>query len=76
MEHALSQAPKARTLFLEVRRSNTPAIRLYRSLGFYALGVRKKYYPDGEDAIEMAARRDEASGGIVPGKDEVNVDAE
>ncbi|WP_034632702.1 ribosomal protein S18-alanine N-acetyltransferase [Maridesulfovibrio bastinii] len=37
---------------LDVKKSNTPAIRLYESLGFKKTGVRKKYYPDTkEDAI-------------------------
>ncbi len=39
---------------LEVRRSNTPAIELYRSLGYVEVGVRPRYYAeDGEDAILM-----------------------
>lgn len=38
--------------FLEVRRSNAPAIDLYEKFGFTQVGVRKKYYPDnGEDAL-------------------------
>ncbi|MFO0555076.1 MAG: GNAT family N-acetyltransferase [Polyangiaceae bacterium] len=44
-----------RLLFLEVRRSNTPAIRLYRRVGFVAVNVRARYYTDNdEDAVEMA----------------------
>lgn len=40
---------------LEVRRSNTPAIALYRSLGFEQAGERKGYYHDtGEDALVLA----------------------
>ena len=31
-------------IFLEVRESNFPAIRLYESLGFTQIGVRKDYY--------------------------------
>jgi ribosomal-protein-alanine N-acetyltransferase len=46
----------ARHVFLEVRRSNAPAIALYRKLGFEQLGVRARYYPDGEDALEMVLR--------------------
>lgn len=39
---------------LEVRRSNEPAIGLYKSFGFRAVGVRPNYYVDeGEDAIVM-----------------------
>jgi len=38
--------------FLEVRRTNTPAINLYEQMKFTQIGVRKKYYKDtGEDAL-------------------------
>lgn len=38
--------------FLEVRRSNTGAIDLYRKFGFIQLGTRTNYYPDNnEDAL-------------------------
>ncbi len=37
---------------LEVRASNTPAIKLYEKHGFKAVGLRKKYYGD-EDAVLM-----------------------
>ena len=41
-------------IFLEVRESNIPAIRLYESLGFEQIGVRKGYYDDPkEDAVVM-----------------------
>ena len=41
-------------LTLEVRRSNTVAQNLYKSLGFVELAVRKRYYEDnGEDALLM-----------------------
>ncbi len=40
-------------LLLEVRVSNEPAIELYKKIGFKPLYVRKRYYPDGEDAIVM-----------------------
>ncbi len=40
-------------LFLEVRVKNEPAQKLYESQGFTALSARKKYYPDGEDAMVM-----------------------
>jgi len=37
--------PKAETMFLEVRPSNTRAIALYNSVGFNEIGLRKNYYP-------------------------------
>ncbi len=43
----------AEAIFLEVRRSNAPAIGLYSGRGFEKLGVRKRYYEDGEDAFVM-----------------------
>ena len=47
----------ARQMFLEVRPSNTPALRLYERAGFAPIGRRRDYYPaaDGrrEDAIVM-----------------------
>lgn len=41
---------------LEVRKSNAPAIALYKSLGFDDEGIRPAYYSDGEDAIIMWRR--------------------
>jgi ribosomal-protein-alanine N-acetyltransferase len=46
-EHAAAK------VLLEVRASNTPAIRLYETLGFTEFNVRKAYYGDGEDGVEM-----------------------
>ena len=43
-----------RFLTLEVRRSNSPALRLYRRFGFSVIGERRGYYMDnGEDALIM-----------------------
>jgi ribosomal-protein-alanine N-acetyltransferase len=50
---AYAHAHQVRRLFLEARRSNEPAIALYRSAGFRELGARAHYYEDGEDALEM-----------------------
>jgi ribosomal-protein-alanine N-acetyltransferase len=45
---------KARSIFLEVRVSNSGAQALYKSFGFLPAGIRKGYYKDnGEDAIVM-----------------------
>jgi len=38
---------------LEVRRSNKPAIALYKSMGFKTFAIEKEYYDDGEDALDM-----------------------
>lgn len=65
---------RARQLLLEVRRSNAPAIRLYRTLGFFAIGVRRDYYSDGEDAIEMVLALDPETGDPVMRPDEVRLD--
>jgi ribosomal-protein-alanine N-acetyltransferase len=61
-----------RHLLLEVRRSNEPAIRLYRAFGFFAMGLRARYYADDEDAIEMVLRLDER-GAVVACPDEVSL---
>jgi ribosomal-protein-alanine N-acetyltransferase len=56
MLEALAEATRrgaARSL-LEVRRSNAPAIALYRSLGYLHDTVRRGYYQDGEDAVLMS----------------------
>ena len=49
-------------IFLEVRQSNEIAHRLYTSLGFDEVGLRRRYYPaaDGrEDAKVLALRLDD-----------------
>ena len=43
----------AQGCFLEVRVSNIPASTLYQSVGYAPIGLRKRYYQDGEDAIVM-----------------------
>lgn len=43
----------ARQMFLEVRAGNTNAQRLYERCGFAPVGLRRRYYADGEDAIVM-----------------------
>jgi ribosomal-protein-alanine N-acetyltransferase len=53
---ALDQARRrgAARAFLEVRRSNQPALALYQSLGFRVLAERRLYYRDpGEDALVL-----------------------
>jgi [ribosomal protein S18]-alanine N-acetyltransferase len=44
----------ARRAYLEVRRSNFAAQKLYESFGFHIIGVRNRYYKNnGEDALLM-----------------------
>ena len=64
---------KCRLVLLEVRRSNRSAIRLYRAMGFSAMGVRRGYYTDGEDAVEMMLTLDPMTGAVRPGRDEVEL---
>ncbi|MEM4481243.1 MAG: ribosomal protein S18-alanine N-acetyltransferase [Desulfurococcaceae archaeon] len=42
--------------YLEVRVSNTPAIKLYEKLGYRKVKIERGYYLDGEDAFVMARR--------------------
>jgi [ribosomal protein S18]-alanine N-acetyltransferase len=77
MDEALAYAAvqRIRIVLLEVRRSNRPAIKLYRGLGFTALGVRAGYYSDNnEDAIEMILSLDPSTGRLLPGHDEIRLD--
>ncbi len=43
----------AERIFLEVRVSNAAALGLYQSRGYEKTRLRKRYYADGEDALEM-----------------------
>lgn len=50
----LLAAAGTRTVHLEVRTDNAPAIALYESEGFTRIGVRRRYYqPSGADAYTM-----------------------
>ena len=51
---ALGREEGAHTATLEVRVSNEIALRLYRRAGFEAVGYRRRYYPDKEDARILA----------------------
>lgn len=41
------------TCFLEVRPTNAPALALYERLGFARIGRRRRYFPDGSDALVL-----------------------
>lgn len=68
-------AEHVRLSILEVRRTNHAAIALYRAAGFVATNIRARYYPDDEDAIDMALLLDLESGEVVPREDEVELDS-
>ncbi len=58
MQHLIkvSREYQAEFMFLEVRPSNIPAIRLYEDIGFNEMAIRKNYYPaygGREDAVLM-----------------------
>lgn len=71
---AFARAHRVRMVLLEVRRSNRAGIKLYRALGFTAMGLRPGYYADnGEDAIVMSLALDPETGRTLPGRDEIEV---
>jgi ribosomal-protein-alanine N-acetyltransferase len=77
LSHGLAYARDnaIRIVVLEVRRSNRPAIGLYRKLDFTVLGVRAGYYSDnGEDAIEMILGLDPVTGAVLQARDEIKID--
>ncbi len=52
---ALNQAAMsgAREIFLEVSRDNIGAFALYAAAGFEQVGLRRRYYSDGSDALVL-----------------------
>jgi ribosomal-protein-alanine N-acetyltransferase len=53
-------ATHVQSLFLEVERTNLPAIALYKRAGFREVGQRRGYYPkpDGSTATALVLRKD------------------
>jgi [ribosomal protein S18]-alanine N-acetyltransferase len=49
----LEKLAEKREIILEVNCENFPAIELYKKKGFINYAVRKRYYPNGKDAILM-----------------------
>lgn len=53
----IGREQRADTAFLEVRKSNITALRLYQRVGFNEIGIRRDYYPHSKgrmDAIVLA----------------------
>jgi ribosomal-protein-alanine N-acetyltransferase len=53
LESLLDLATDAEYALLEVRPSNYSAIHIYEKFGFVKVGVRRRYYRNGEDAVIM-----------------------
>ncbi|ADG87342.1 ribosomal-protein-alanine acetyltransferase [Thermobispora bispora] len=64
LEALLAEAARrgATAVFLEVRADNAPAQAMYERFGFERIGLRRRYYHDGTDAITMVKRLDEREG--------------
>ncbi|MBP2704822.1 ribosomal protein S18-alanine N-acetyltransferase [Microbispora sp. RL4-1S] len=64
MDELLAEAVRrgASSVFLEVRADNPPAQAMYERFGFVRLGVRRRYYDDGTDAITMVKELGERDG--------------
>jgi len=56
LNHFLDNIPKDSSAYLEVKRGNFPAIKLYLNAGFKDIAIREDYYSDGEDAIVMCLK--------------------
>ena len=53
LQHTLHELGTQTNVFLEVRESNLPAIKLYSDFNFEEIGVREHYYSDGESEVVM-----------------------
>ena len=53
LQHTLHELGTQTNVFLEVRESNLPAIKLYSDFNFEEFGVREHCYSDGESAVVM-----------------------
>ena len=60
---ALAESLGAGAVTLEVRASNEAARALYGGCGFGEVGERRRYYPDGEDAVIMTLAFDRGGAG-------------
>ena len=53
----LKRLTRNSSVFLEVKKSNFPAINLYKKHGFNIFGIRNNYYKDGASALLMQYQR-------------------
>ena len=60
LEYVIERSRRSglKSICLEVRTGNAPAIALYQRFGFVVAGSRPGYYPDGEDALLMMYQMD------------------
>ena len=56
VDYVLQTDLSALDVYLEVKRTNFPAINLYLKHHFEDVGIREGYYEDGEDALLMVKR--------------------
>lgn len=54
-------------MFLEVAEANAPGRALYAAAGFAEVGRRRRYYPDGGDALVLSRALNPAGSGSPPG---------
>jgi ribosomal protein S18 acetylase RimI-like enzyme len=65
LEDLLVHAGPADRMLLEVGERNTAAIAFYAAHGFERIGVRRRYYRDGSDALVLQRRLAPAPGASV-----------
>lgn len=51
--HYLKSLPQKCTVLLEVKKNNYKALKIYSKFNFEKLYIRKAYYNDGSDAVNM-----------------------
>ena len=49
----IKSIPDKYSIYLEVNKNNIKALNMYTKLNFEKVSIRKSYYPDGGDAINM-----------------------
>ena len=57
LSNFLKSIKNSSSVFLEVKKSNFSAIKLYKTIGFRVFGQRKNYYRDGSSALMMKYRK-------------------